>query len=157
MTTANRGKHSESYIRNLLLKLESDFVAFTFNRVMDSHAAGGRLPASPGDFQAFSKTSGKSENFCIEVKEFAHDFRISYNNFDEAKVARMYKRELAGSICVVLLYSTTMRVWRVANLRFFRQRNKSVGSWDLRSLEICQDVLETMKELLCPQEVQTLK
>lgn len=149
MTTTNRGRASENAVRKVLLDLEAEFSAFTFNRVMDSHAAGGRLPAAPGDFQAFSNTSQPSKNFVIEVKEFAHDYRLSYNNFDLGKVARMYKRELAGSVCVVLLYSTTAKIWRQANLAFFRGRDNTVGSWDLRNLQTI--VLKPfLRELLCP-------
>lgn len=151
-TVGTRGKWAEGKVKDVLLKLETSDAKFTFNRVQDAHAAGGRFVAQAGDFQAFRFLNGVRRNFLIEIKEVAHDFRLSYNNFTGDKVARMWKRSLAGSECLVFVYHTTSKVWREVPFEVFLSRPITAGSWDLSTYptgsisNLLQESLSASKE-----------
>lgn len=133
MATAagNRGKYAEGKTRDYLKLLETQLAGFTFNRVQDAHSAGGRFTPQAGDFQAFHLQADRSRNFIIEVKEVAHDFRLPHKNYSEDKVARVQKRAMAGTECLVLVCHTTTKLWRAVPFDVFRTRTG--GSWDLRT------------------------
>lgn len=134
MSAANRGKYTEDKVRETLKKLEADNLRFTFNRIPDAHAAGGKAQPQAGDFQAFYCCDFKgSYNFLIEAKETEHATRLPYKNFSPDAVARAYKRQLAGSKVLVLVCSKPLKEWRLIPLDFFRERNASTpsGSWVL--------------------------
>ena len=137
---ANRGKVAEGKVREALKKLEAEYVEFTFNRILDAHSAGGKLSAQPGDFQAF----GWGRNWLLEVKEVAHDYRLGHNNFPLASVARMRKRQAAGSECLVLLYHSTTKCWRFPRFDLFLHRDG--GSWDFRGTPLV-DLDSTLKRI----------
>lgn len=158
---ADRGKYAEGEVRKFLKQLETDFVEFTFNRVQDAHAAGGRFTAQAGDFQAFRKfkTAGASDvtaNWVIEVKQTEKPERLPYKNYSEDKVARVVKRQLAGSIPVVLIChgNDAKALWRIVPLLVFQHRNPETpsGSWLLtdyptmpkaQAFSILKSILET--------------
>ncbi len=135
---ANRGKGAEKTISSILDSISTEDIGFCFNRQLDAHAAGGRFPAQPADFQAHrlvekAPPSGlgypKSRNFLIEAKEVAHDRLLPHKNFSSEAVARIYKRTLTGTEAIVLVLHTTSGLWRAVPFEFFRVRDK--GSWDL--------------------------
>lgn len=147
---ANRGKQAEKEIRAILNDMNRLNVGFTFDRVPDAHAAGGRFQPLAGDYQAFVKGSyavsqgdtgytllwapggegaPASRNFLIEVKEVKHDFRLPHKNYSEDKVARVQKRVWAGSEAIVPVLHTTTGEWRLVPFEVFTKR--SGGSWDL--------------------------
>lgn len=131
-----RGKIAEAVVMQTLKKFADRHHCFTFNRVQDARTAGGRGTAAIGDFQAFYSGQGKgSRNFVIEVKEVAHAYRLSYNNFDAGQIARMRIRELAGSIALVLVYHSPTKLWRILPLSLFYTREEGAGSWDLSQTE----------------------
>lgn len=160
-TASNRGKFAEGEVRKFLKLLESEALGFTFNRVQDAHAAGGRFAAQAGDFQAFRKfkTAGASDlsaNWIIEVKQTEMKDRLPYKNYSEDKVARVVKRQLAGSIPVVLIChgNDAKALWRIVPLLVFQSRNPETpsGSWLLKdyptmpkaqALGILRTILET--------------
>lgn len=138
---ANRGKYAEGKIKDYLKLLEASHMSFTYNRVQDAHAAGGRFTPQAGDFQAFSLIESaapidgaypKSRNFLIEVKELKHDFRLPHASYSADKVARVQKRVLAGSEAIVMLYHSTTKLWRAVPFAVFTDRSTG-GSWDLRA------------------------
>jgi hypothetical protein len=137
MSTSDRGKWSETEVRKVLKKMESDFLNFTFNRIPDARA--GSAVTVPGDFQAFYKETDDlvghsiSYNFLMEVKELAKGSRLPYKNFAVDSIARAHKRELAGSQVVILVCCKERKTWWLLPLSFFRQRNVLTpsGSWDL--------------------------
>jgi hypothetical protein len=132
MSAANRGKYTEDKVREVLKAIECDHLRFTFNRIPDAHAAGGKAQPQAGDFQAFYKDMfGGSWNFLIEAKETEHPSRLPYKNFSPDAVARAYKRQLAGSQTIVLVCSKPTKEWRLIPLDFFRERNAATpsGSW----------------------------
>lgn len=149
---SNRGKTAEAAVRKLLKDLEGAHMAFTFNRCLDAHAAGGKFPAQAGDFQAFLAghyNTGRvwvpgsatdpgthlpcGRNFIVEVKEVKHDFRLPHKNYSTDKVARVQKRVLAGTEAIVVVLHTTTKTWRAVPFALFQTRTG--GSWDLRQFE----------------------
>lgn len=134
MSAANRGKYSEDKIREVLKKFEIDYLRFTFNRIPDAHAAGGKAQPQAGDFQTFYMSEFKgSSNSLIEAKETEHPSRLPYKNFSPDAVGRAYKRQLAGSDVIVLVCCKPLKEWRLMPLDFFRERNEATpsGSWVL--------------------------
>jgi hypothetical protein len=127
---ANRGKTAEKKVKDALAELERTRMHFTYNRVQDAHSAGGRFTPQAGDYQAFSLDGERSRNFILEVKELKHDYRLPHGSYSIDKVARVRKRQLAGTECLVLLYHSEAKRWRAVEFDVFLQREG--GSWDLR-------------------------
>ena len=127
MTTANRGKVAEGLLKKAFTKLASEHQDFCFERIEDARSSkGASSTPRAGDFVVYYR----GKNFLIECKEVAHDFRLPKSNFKRDQRARMRVRELAGSICMVLIYHSTTGVWRLQGLDFFG--TDETGSWDLR-------------------------
>lgn len=143
MTAANRGKVSEARIKAHLKGLSESYANFSYERVYDAHAAGGRAQAQAGDFRAFhryeeiyapdSLIRAVSRNWVIEVKEVGHDYRLAHKNFGEDKVARMQKAALSGREPVVVVYHTATKLWRIVPFEVFLTRTG--GSWNLTPYE----------------------
>lgn len=134
MSAANRGRYTEDKVRDVLKKFEENHLRFTFNRIPDAHAAGGKAQPQAGDFQSFYQTElGSSKNHLIEAKETEHPTRLPYKNFSPDAVARAHKRQLAGSEVIVLVCCKPLKEWRLIPLDFFRERNAATpsGSWVL--------------------------
>lgn len=126
VVSANRGKVAEGKVQTYLRGVEACTPAFTFNRIADAGAARGAFSAQAGDFQVFC--DGK--NWLLEVKEVAHAYRLPHKNFSPEQAARMHKRHLAGSTCLVLIYHSAEKLWRCPDFSTFLTREG--GSWDLR-------------------------
>lgn len=138
MSAANRGKYAEDKVREVLKNMEEGNLRFTFNRIPDAHAAGGKAQPQAGDFQAFFTNIMHSFNYLIEVKETEHENRLPYKNFSPDAVARAYKRQLAGSQVIVLVCCKPLKEWRIIPLDFFRERNVNTpsGSWVLTGFPV---------------------
>lgn len=78
----------------------------------------------------------------IEVKEVKHDFRLPHGNFGVDQVARMRTWKMAGAVSIVLIYHSTIGMWRGYDVDRFVTREG--GSWDLRDQEP-----GTLESLLC--------
>ena len=143
MTEANRGKKAEGLLQKAFNKIEASRHDFCFERIYDARSSVGKM-SNPrvGDFVLYY--AGK--NLIIECKEVAHDYRLSRANFDPAQRARLYKRQLAGSICIVLVYHSTTNKWRLQNLDYFRVSDVEAASWDFRGTP--ELTLEDMLKLL---------
>jgi penicillin-binding protein-related factor A (putative recombinase) len=128
VSSAKRGKVSEVKVREYLKTLESEHANFTFNRIGDAGAARGAFAAQAGDFQVF----GWGKNWLIEVKETQHAYRLPHGNLGPEQVGKMRKRELAGSIPVVLVHHRSEKIWRCPCFSTFLHREG--GSWDLRGV-----------------------
>ena len=121
---SQRGKGSEDAVNNVLTRYGSDRgFRFTWERIPDARAAGGRFTPVAGDFRAFY--SGRSA--CVEVKETLMVDRLPKKNFSADKIARAYKLSLAGVICPVLIHHTTTGRWAVQDVKFFYEN--SGPSW----------------------------
>ena len=133
-SAANRGKKAEGVVKKLLNGFEEKVLGFVGIRQPDAHAAGGRFTPQPGDFACFRKIGEVSRNWLLEVKEVGHSYRLPHGNFTPEAVARMQKRQLAGSECLMLIFHTKDGVWRAPPFDLFRTRQG--GSWDLRDFPV---------------------
>jgi hypothetical protein len=141
MGKANQGKGSEKDVQGYLEAYDKKHWAFDWARNYDAHSAGGRFQRQTGDYQFYLPgTHG-----VIEVKEVKHDYRLPHGNYDNPKVAKVYKRTNAGGIAIVLVLHTTTNLWRMPPFHIFRKREG--GSWDLREFptyESCDAALDTL-------------
>jgi hypothetical protein len=148
---ADRGKWAEAEVRKVLSALEGEVAGFAFNRIPD--AKGGFLQPADADFQWFLSTGRYIEelmgvpytrNAILEVKEVEHLHLLPHKNFSSDKIARGWRRQMAG--CEARVYVAHklkgMRkpdvTWRCVPLQFFRDTEyvKGVGSWDLRQFPL---------------------
>ena len=142
-SAANRGKEAEKVVTTLLKSLDAASTRFTFERILDAHSSKGAV-SSPraGDFAMYYKGA----NYLLEVKQMAHDFRLNRANFPLDQRARMRKRELCGTRCHVLIYSTTAKVWWSLPISYFGFEETS--SWDLSNLEPNPDLSKLVVRIL---------
>lgn len=133
-TAANRGKYAEAQVKKKLASLESARQAHA--RWPDARA--GSFAVALADFLIMRDR----RMTLLEVKEVAHDFRMSHTNLGLDQIARMRMWASAGAQADVLVYHSTTKLWRTAEIRWFHENyrkvdddGKKVGSWDLRSLE----------------------
>jgi hypothetical protein len=141
MSKADQGKPAEADVRKYLEAYDRKVLAFDFSRNYDARSAGGRFQRQTGDFQFFMPAM----HGVIEVKEVKHDYRLPHGNYDEPKVAKCYKRMLAGGKILVLINHTTTGLWRMPPFSVFRKREGV--SWDLsdyRTYESAADALDIL-------------
>ena len=134
-SASNRGKRGEALFKTYIESL-CKFSDSAFYRLPDAHA--GSMQATLADFLFLRR--GKV--FLIEVKEVAHDFRLPHGNFDKSQVARQRLWKDAGATSLVLIYHSTINLWRGYDVERFIEREG--GSWDLRDTapKLLRDVLE---------------
>ena len=133
-TAANRGKYAEAQVKKKLASLESARQAFA--RWPDARS--GSFAVALADFLIMR--NGRMT--LLEVKEVAHDFRLPHENLGLGQIGRMRAWASAGAQADVLVYHSTTKLWRTAEIHWFHENyrkvdddGKKVGSWDLRSLE----------------------
>lgn len=122
-----RGKQAESLFKRLGGKLEKSQSVMVY-RLPDARA--GSLQPTLADFLLIWHRM----LLLVEVKEVAHDFRLSYNNFSEGQVGRQRLWAMAGGTSLVLIYHSTTKSWRCAPIDRFVDRSVG-GSWDLRDIK----------------------
>ncbi len=143
MSTANRGKSAEAKVTAFLKAYGEDHQDCDWSRNYDAHAAGGRFQRQTGDFQFYKP----GVHGVVEVKEVAHDFRLPFKNFPPEGVAKLWKRELAGGLIIVLVYHSTTGLWRMPPFTAFRGARVG-GSWDLTpwpAFESCSEALSKLQ------------
>ena len=130
-TVGTRGKTAETLVKKKLASLESARQAFY--RVPDARS--GSFAVALADFLIMR--DGRMT--LLEVKEVAHDFRLPHTNLDLSQIGRMRAWASAGAQADVLVYHSTTKLWRTAEIHWFHEnyrkvdeKGKAVGSWDLR-------------------------
>lgn len=161
---AEKGKWAEAEVRKVLSPMSDEIAGFAFNRIPD--ARGGFLQPADADFQWFLR-AGECEvgqgrdrmpytrNGIIEAKEVEHLHLLPHKNFSADKIARAWKRHMAGCEEMVLVAHKLkgMRkpdvTWRRVPLRFFRETEyvKGVASWDLREFPLV-DMVKTVRGIV---------
>ena len=133
-TVGTRGKYAETQVKKKLASLESARQAHA--RWPDARA--GSFAVALADFLIMRDR----RMTLLEVKEVAHDFRLSHGNLGTDQIGRMRAWASAGAQADVLVYHSTTKLWRTAEIHWFHEnyrkvdeKGKAVGSWDLRSLE----------------------
>jgi hypothetical protein len=123
-------------------------VRFAYNRYPDARA--GSLQSAPSDFEASLRGTG---HFKVEVKEVkitaASTRRVPEKNFSADKIARMWKWELAGDECWVVVCHRIegrggVQEWRLVPLRHFREK---AASWDVAAFPFHTSVDAVMLQL----------
>lgn len=128
-TTGTRGKWGERQVQAWMKKRSDADARFAFNRYPDARA--GSLQSAPSDFEA----SSRGIHYKIEVKEVTlpegrKSRLIPEKNFSADKVARMFKWQLAGDACWVVVCHLPMKEWRLVPLAVFT-RTPRPPSWDV--------------------------
>lgn len=126
VTASNRGKTAETLVRKRLEVICKSQTSM-FMRLPDAHA--GSLTPAVADFLVLM--SGQAT--FVEVKETMHEYRLAHGNFDAGQVARMRMAQMAGARALVLIYHSTLKLWRAYQINRFIEREG--GSWDLREQE----------------------
>lgn len=139
MSAANRGKTAEEKVTAFLKTYGERHQDFDWARNYDAHSAGGRFQRQTGDFQFYKP----GLHGVIEAKEVAHDFRLPHKNFEKEKVAKIWKRELAGAAVFVVVYHSTTGLWRLPPFTFFRLA-RTGGSWDLTPWPTFKSCIEAL-------------
>lgn len=127
--SANRGKYAEGKVKGFLQK-QSELSSLCYWRLPDAHA--GSMTPTLADFLLLSNAS----MHLWEIKETQYADRLPYGNFKVENVARMTMWENAGAKCLVIVYHTSSKCYRILPLEFFRFRplktpsGKPIGSWN---------------------------
>ena len=141
-----RGKYAEGKVREVLHALSGEFAGFDWERIYDARSAGGKFPSRPGDFAFYAHRL----HGLIEVKEVEHDFRLPSKNMKKEQIAKLYKRDLAGGLILVLVCHKTTMLWRSVPLSWLQQR-AAQPSWDLSvhgTLASAEEALTPLRALL---------
>lgn len=126
-TRANQGKYAENKVRQLLDKLNAEYVFFDFERIYDARS-GVKLPRV-ADYQFYLP----AQHGVIEVKKVEHAYRLPVKNFQPGQLARMNKRRLAGGHVFTLVLFQTTGKWRCPGLDYL-MAGMEAPSWDMREL-----------------------
>lgn len=139
MSLADRGKVAEGKVAKYFDSLNGRILGFWAEKLPDARSAGGRLKAVLCDFLVCCN----EKPFAIEVKETEHDFRLQSAKIDQ--LPRLRKARYSGMRCIVLVYHSTLKVWRAAGLDYFDGEIPS--SWDLRDLPTFKTPEEALNSL----------
>jgi len=136
-----RGKWAEGQVRKWCAARSDASATFDFYRYPDPRA--GSLQPVPADFEAVQH----GVPYLYEVKEVqttSPSRRLPQKNFSADKVARMYKRLLAGADCWVIICHMPEREWRLVPLSVFLVR---APSWDISMYPAYSTVGAVMEQL----------
>lgn len=142
MVFANRGVYAESKVQHYLDWWVSLDTHREFNRMVDSKAAGRIIKSAPADFEYFCiGPDGVSQHGLIEVKQTEHEYRLARDKVPQ--LPRLRKREKCGGTSAVLVYHSTLKVWRCVGVKQLAETGDK-GSWNLiaeRTYASCGDAL----------------
>lgn len=133
---ADRGKGAEKDVQDFLEACSARNLNFDYLRYPDARSAMGRMKAMPADFEFFR---GHIHGL-LEIKQTAHDFRLSKSKFPQ--MAMMRKRHLAGGRCIVLVYHSELKAWRYVPVQ---DLDPSATSWDLSDYPLFDSVDDALE------------
>jgi hypothetical protein len=119
-----RGKYAEKKVKEFLTALGDAYADFDWERKYDARSAGGRFPSQVADYGFYTAFA----HGVIEAKEIDHDSRLPAGKLSQ--IPRLFKRQLAGGVVVVLVLHTTVDRWRMVPFNWLCAR-RSQPSWDL--------------------------
>lgn len=142
----DRGKYAEKEVEKVLKRMNDQYMGFAFDRQPDARAARGTMKAALCDFLwwwNYETPEGLSASISglLEVKATEHEYRLAKDRL--AQLPRMRKVTYAGGYGVVLVYHSTLEMWRAATLVFFA--GDIPPSWDLSKLPL----FKTPEAALC--------
>jgi penicillin-binding protein-related factor A (putative recombinase) len=131
MGFANRGQYAEDKVREYLQWWEKSNTHNEANRLIDTKAAGRIVKAAKADFDYYTNAFGTTLHGLIEAKQTEHDYRLERSKVSQLPTLR--KREKCGGISYVVVYHSTLKVWRAMSIPYL-SNNGDKGSWDLRAI-----------------------
>ena len=144
-TFSNRGKKSEDAMSKFLTVWAANPLRpghREANRLTDSKAAGRIIKAAAADFEYFCNAG----HGLVEVKETEHEYRLARDKVPQ--LARLRKRTHCGGICVVAVFHSTLKKWRIVDATYLATTGDK-GSWNLESVAAYDDLDTAMREA-CP-------
>ena len=145
-TLSSRGKSAEAMVKAQLARL-SLRQSIAHLRFPDARA--GSMTPTPSDYLLVIE----GRPIFLEVKETAGKTRLPYANFGKDQVGRLRRFALAGAHPLVIIYHSSLKLWRSPDFEIFVQRNEGSGSWELSAFQTFSgnDFLE---EILCLQKLR---
>ena len=125
---ADRGKDAEKAAKAALDRWADGRGDREVDRLMDSRAAGRVVRSAAADFAFYD--AGK--HGLLEVKSTEHDFRLSRSAITQ--FPRLRKRVLCGGVCLVLVFHSTLKVWRCVPVSYLMETGDK-GSWNLSDVK----------------------
>lgn len=145
---ANRGQKSEETVAKFLKEWSDSSPNREANRLTDSKAAGRIIKAAAADFEFFYANPLRHPGHgLIEVKETEHAYRLDRDKVPQ--LARLRKRANCGGICVVVVYHSTLHLWRVLDAKTLAVTGDK-GSWNLTDYPVYEHINEAMADF-CPE------
>lgn len=140
---ADKGKDAEDVVKDVLEAWGAKSPFREWNRLIDTRAARIIIAAAKADFDFYVGFPDAPGAFgLIEVKETEHEYRLKRSHFPQ--FAGMRKREICGGTCLVLVFHSTLKRWRVASLAWCHD-NGDVGSWDMRNLPLFERAEQALR------------
>lgn len=126
----DRGKEPEDDVKDFLKKVwEPASPHREANRLVDSRQAQRIIAAAKADFDFYSGFDPQSAYFgLIEVKSTKHTYRLERGKVPQ--LPNLRKRELCGGVCVVLVFHSELKAWRIVTADWLTH-NGDKGSWNL--------------------------
>lgn len=144
MSKSNTGVWAEKRLAEMLGAWMQDDPRREATRLTDAKAAGRIIKPAAADFEYYCKTeSGRAHFGLIEVKETAHEYRLSRDRLTQ--LPRMRKRDKCGGSSYVLIYHTELRLWRCATVEYLASTGDK-GSWNLTDRPLYKTCGEALAE-----------
>lgn len=125
---ADRGKEPEKVVQETLQEWMGTHAHKEFNRLIDSRAARRIIAAAKADFDFYYMGPEQLFFGLIEVKSTEHEYRLARDKVPQLPSLR--KRALCGGTCFVLVFHSTLKVWRLVDVDYLGN-NGDKGSWNL--------------------------
>lgn len=125
---ADRGKAAEKAVKVALERWADGRADREVDRLMDTRAAGRVVKSAAADFAFYDA----GRHGLLEVKSTEHDYRLSRTAITQ--IPRLRKREMCGGVCLVLVYHSSLNVWRCVPVSYLMETGDK-GSWNLSDVK----------------------
>jgi hypothetical protein len=147
---ANRGKKSEDAMSKFLGMWTANPLRpghREANRLVDTKAAGRIIKSAAADFEYFCNLPHGTYHGLIEVKETEHEYRLARDKVPQ--LPRLRKRTNCGGVCLVAIFHSTLKVWRVVDAPYLADTGDK-GSWNISNVAAYSDLATALSEA-CPE------
>jgi hypothetical protein len=134
---ANKGAGAEKATQEFLEGWAEGHQDREVHRLVDSKQAGRIIKAAVADFDFY----GSGRFGLIEVKETEHPHRIDRSRVTQ--LAAMRKRAQCGGVCILLVYHSTIQLWRAIPVAWLAKHGDK-GSWNLSEFPLHPTVGEAL-------------
>lgn len=132
-TSGERGKKAEKSVQDLLTSYSNASVRFSFLRLPDARAAGGRLGKMVCDYLAwYLKPDGEHLSIQLEVKETEKTDRIARDKLSQ--IPKMRLVAMAGGHGLFIIFHSKLNKWRPVPLSYFGSGDEP--SYDVSGFEL---------------------